>query len=64
MQRNMAMASSLRSCSRCKKSKDDVELRQSDELLCQAYPSESLREEIPYHNIFDTLRVLQKYVKS
>ena len=37
----MAMASSLRICSRCKKSTDDVELRQSDELLCQACPSES-----------------------
>ena len=72
------MASSLRICSRCKKSKDDVELRQSNELLCQACPSESLREEIPenpkeedlkilyimYENLVEKFKVKRKTVKG
>ena len=72
------MASSLRICSRCKKSKDDVELRQTNELLCQACPSESLREEIPenqkeedlkilyimYENLVEKLKVKRKTVKG
>ena len=60
------------------KKKEDVELRQSDELLCQACPSESLREEIPenqkeedlkilyvmYENLVEKLKVKRKTVKG
>ena len=35
-----------------------MELRQSDELLCQACPSESLREEIPENQKEEDLKIL------
>ena len=63
-------------CSRCNVNKEDVELRQSDELLCQVCTIESLRKgklrEDPkenlkiiyvlYENFVDKLKVKKKTV--
>ena len=65
-------------CSRCNVNKDDVELRQSDELLCQVCTNESLckgksREDrkedlkiiyVLYENLVDKLKVKKKTVND
>ena len=65
-------------CSRCNVNKDDVELRQSDELLCQVCTNESLRKGKPiedpkedlniiyvlYENLVDKLKVKKKTVND
>ena len=65
-------------CSRCNVNKDDVELRQSDELLCQVCTNESLRKGksrgdpkedlkimyVLYESLVDKLKVKKKTVND